>query len=157
MQWITTWLRRRWPREIDDPDLVRLSYDLGRWTTNVTRDGRNILVVINAVGWRRDDSELRRFATQVLSDLPARERSARQFVTANDPCARWGEISLGAITVFRASKGWIRLSLSRSKPEAAGLVTTGRALSCLQFGIPNDLNVLDVIFLGDRPVELDYH
>lgn len=141
------------PREIVDPDLGLLRFERRAWRGKTSTE-LPFFLRAGAIG---PDAELRKTALHALQALKHLERVARAFIESdatNDP---WRALTLGYLEVLRPAPGWIP---NRAAPDFVDLQRTnfgGAPVVSLSFTIAGDRNVLDVVFVQERPVACDYH
>jgi hypothetical protein len=139
--------------EIVDPELGLLLFEHKAWRGE-TSTGLPFFLRAGASG---PDAQLRATAGHAIQVLGELERLARAFVVSAPDNHPSPALTLGYFDVARPAPGW---RPNRAAPEFLDLQRAnfaGAAVVSLAFRIADDLNVLDVAFVNDRPVALDYH
>ena len=131
------------PKQFRHPTLGLLIRVACVWEGSTTFSGREISISIRR-GWRSPDESQIQLLVSVLPGLPDYDQVARSFASSDfDP----EQMQLIGVHVLRPASAWrIAKGLADDSP-----------LVFLQYMLPNDLNVVDVTFVGESPIEVDYH
>jgi len=135
-------------RPFTHPELGELVYDGSAWRTPVDKEW-----FVSICGTQQGpDDRLVKLASSVKNSLGEFEEAARQFAGAsahgNAPLL---EKLIGAEFLF-PDKDWLK----REQSLAPGL-TVNDPIFALTFALRGDRNVLDVMFVFGKPIEIDYH
>jgi hypothetical protein len=130
------------PISFSDPDFGVVYFEYGRWSAS---NGRTEVPIFFYCGQHGIDQSLRTEAIVAIRRVAILEQRGREYLAAMQPNLLG--LKLSSLSVFWPSSQW-----SHEK----GIRHDGPLVS-LEFTIPGDKNVVDVVFLGDTAVDLDYH
>jgi hypothetical protein len=122
-----------------------------RWIGETNFQGRKLGLFLVSIGADLEE-DIVDAAVQRIADLERVVPVARKFLSStgvSDAIARTLEFS--GLSVFRAHPDWV------SNLAAVSSITSGKIVWSLQFSSSDDLNVHEVIFFGEEPIEADYH
>ncbi|HEV1285187.1 MAG TPA: hypothetical protein VNU44_07750 [Bryobacteraceae bacterium] len=130
------------PISFSDPDFGVVYFEYGRWSASHNGTGVPILFYCGQQGI---DQRLRTEAIVAIRKVALLEQRGREYLAATQP--NWFVLKLSSLSVFYPESEW---SHEKDFRHDGPIVS-------LEFTIPGDQNVVDVVFLGDNPVDLDYH
>ena len=130
------------PIIFSDPDFGVVSFEHGRWSA--VHSGTNVPVHFHC-DHSGIDQRLRAEAVAALRKIALLEQRGREYLAAMQP--RWGDLKPASLSVFWPPSEWLHGKDFRHDGPFVSL----------EFTIPGDQNVVDVVFLGDRPVDLEDH
>jgi hypothetical protein len=130
------------PISFSDPDFGIVYFEHGRWSASYNGAGVPIFFYCGQDGI---DQRLRTEAIVAIRKVAILEQRGREYLAAAQP--NWFGLKLSSLSVFWPPSEWSHEKDSRHNGS----------LVSLEFTIPGDQNVVDVVFLGDNPVDLDYH
>lgn len=132
----------REPIIFSDPDFGVVSFEHGQWSA--VHSGTSVPVHF-CCGHSGIDQRLRLEAVAALQNIAVLEQRGREYLMAMQP--HWDELKLASLSIFWPPSAW---SHEKSFRHDGPLIS-------LEFTIPGDQNVVEVVFLGDKPVDLEYH
>lgn len=141
------------PRELATAELGTMTYDGICWRGQPESSGVPIVLWCGPSG---PDDRMVSVAASAVARLPEFEASARRYVGGSSlPDTRMGKLS--AVVVQRPDPEWTRRELAPRDQPSADAILAGEPTVTLEFEIVGERNVLDVMFVGDTPVDSDAH
>jgi hypothetical protein len=130
------------------PDIGVLVYDGVAWRTPISSD-----LFVSLYSSRQGPNErLVKLASSVWSRLGEFEQAAREFIAASAQSYFSSLGKLGGVDFLFPDKAWVR-----QEGGAVQGLSTADPVFALSFELHGDRNVLEVVFVFERPVLVDYH
>ena len=156
MSYLTRRFRQE-PKTFVDPRLGRLSLVGSRWIGEASFRGRKVGLLLVSRGTAPEE-DIVDTTVQKLADLESVVPVAlRHLASTGVSDAIVLGLELCGLSVVRAHPDWVRTIQPKPNPIAADSITPGQIVWNVQFSAPGDLNVYEVTFFGEEPIEADYH
>jgi hypothetical protein len=132
----------RAPISFSDPEFGVVYFEHERWSAS--HSGTEVPILFYC-GQNGIDQRLRTEALAAIRKVATLEQRGREYLAATQP--NWFGLKLSSLNVFWPPSEW---SHEKDFRHDGPLVS-------LEFTIPGDQNVVDVVFPADNPVDLEYH